>query len=200
MDSSFFPPQNSRKYDLSLEMDGLRFFLKANILKWVVSLVCWKKTNTFKRAENLTPGKSQGKSRQIPVTPGALGRQVQHGLLSDTRSITRLSRLFCRAVLWSSQSRAWLSWKPEQPDPGWAATAGGEEPSSDKSHLRQQLPQGSAFAPARSQGGFSCLSVLSPWTVFLSGLSKTPPATPGNSSKSLQGPLASKTLWHSLAF
>lgn len=35
---------------------------------------------------------------------------------------------FCRAVLWSSQSRAWLSWEPEQPDPGCAATAGGAEP------------------------------------------------------------------------
>lgn len=122
------------------------------------------------------------------------------GLLSDTRSITRLSRLF--AGLFCGAARA---------EPGWAESknsliqAGlprqeGKSQSSDKSHLRQQLPQGSAFAPARSQGGFSCLSVLSPWTVFLSGLSKTPPATPGNSSKSLHGPLASKTLWHPLAF
>lgn len=99
------------------------------------------------------------------------------------RAITRLFGLF--PGLFCGAARA---------EPGWAESQNtliqallpreeGKSQACDKLHLRQQFPHGFAFASACSQGGFSCLSVVSPWTFSLSGLSKTPPATPGNSSK-----------------
>lgn len=99
------------------------------------------------------------------------------------RVTTRLLRLFLGLFCGAARAEPGGAESQNTPIQALLPREEGESQASDKLHLRQQSPQGFAFASACSQGGFSCLSVISPWTFFLSGLSKTPPAAPGSSSK-----------------